>query len=262
LGLRSLAFILVVAALWQTALHLVLPRLPISQGLLDTARKHLVASKEREDFEYLCAKPFWEGKKLCTLLEHVELAHYTVSELVNWKLEAGEYRDYVLSPEIAPEFDGDLDWRRRLWENFYPRIRKEQSTADAALVVARFLRGRVTIAKGDEFDATIEQAWERQITSERGFEALYVAAMRSVGIPARLTRQGKAEFWDNLDWHLAPRPILEHTFPVSAINSNTVRVSAWEAQRPWSARGSGSGRSVIFPVKPSCMAMKPALIRR
>ena len=38
----------------------------------------------------------------------------------------------VLSPEIDSAFDGDLNWRRELWENFYPRIRKENSAETAA----------------------------------------------------------------------------------------------------------------------------------
>ena len=86
IGLRWLAAGLAIAALAQTALHLVPPRLPIGERTLAIARKHLVAPKERSDFELLAAKPCWSGKRLKTLLEHVELANYN-RELINWKLD-------------------------------------------------------------------------------------------------------------------------------------------------------------------------------
>jgi hypothetical protein len=57
------------------------------------------------------------------LLEHVELAHYN-PEHINWKLDEQVYPEFVLSAQIDPGADGDLNWRRPLWENFYPRIRR------------------------------------------------------------------------------------------------------------------------------------------
>ncbi|MGO8931298.1 MAG: alpha/beta hydrolase family protein [Limisphaerales bacterium] len=207
-ALRWLAAILAIAALAQTALHLVPPRLPVSERTLAIARKHLIAPKEKNDFEFLAAKPFWSGKRLRTLLEHVELAHYN-RELINWKLDEQMYQQFVLSPEIDPAADGELNWRRPLWENFYPRIRREQSTEAAADIVIRFLRERVTIAEGSGLPAAVAEIWQRQITNKRGFEAVYVAAMRSVGVPSRLDPQGRAEFWAGSAWQAAPRPLVE-----------------------------------------------------
>jgi hypothetical protein len=206
--LRWAAVILVTAALGQTALHLVPPRLAITPRTLAIARKHLVQPKERSDFEFLAAKPFWPGKRLKILLEHVELANYN-RELINWKLDDQIYRDYVLSPEIDPAADGDMNWRRPLWENFYPRIRKENSPEDAAEIIVRFLRERVTIAEGDRFPLEIADIWQRQITNARGFEAVYVAALRSAGVPGRLDSRHRAEFWTGARWQAAPRPLLE-----------------------------------------------------
>jgi hypothetical protein len=206
--LRWLAAILAAAALAQTALHLVPPRLPISERTLAIARKHLVAPKERSDFEFLAAKPLWGGRRLKTLLEHVELANYN-RELINWKLDERVYQEFVLSPEIDPTADGDLNWRRPLWENFYPRIRREQGPEEAAGIVVRFLRERVTIAEGNGLPATVAEVWQRQIANEHGFEAVYVAALRSVGIPARLGSRQRAEFWTGSAWEAAPRPLVE-----------------------------------------------------
>lgn len=38
-----------------------------------------------------------------------------------------------------------LDWRRPLWKELYPRFRHESSPEDAARIVVRNLRGRVTV---------------------------------------------------------------------------------------------------------------------
>ena len=207
-GVCWLAAVLAAAAVAQTALHLVPPWLPVSERMLGIARKHLVSPKQQVDFAFLAAKPFWPGKRLKILLEHVELANYN-RELINWKLDEQMYQQFVLSPEIDPVADGDLDWRRPLWENFYPRIRKEQGPEAAAEIVVRFLRERVTIADGSGLPAAVAETWQRQITNERGFEAIYVAAMRSVGIPARLGARNRAELFAEGKWQLAPRPLVE-----------------------------------------------------
>ena len=140
-------------------------------------------------------------------MEHVELAHYN-RELINWKLDEQVYRECVLSAQIDPPADGDLNWRRPLWENFYPRIRREQVPEAAAEIVVRFLRERVTVVKGNGLPSKVAEIWKRQITNERGFEAVYVAALRSVGVPSRLSLQGRAEFWTSSAWQPAPRPLL------------------------------------------------------
>ena len=204
-ALRWLAAILATAALAQTALHLVPPRLPTTDRTLGIARKHLVQAKELSDFDFLAANPVWRGKPLKTLLEHVELAHYN-RELINWKLDDQVYREFVLSPQIDPAADGELNWRRALWENFYPRIRREQDPAAAAETIVRFLRERVTIARANGLPAAVAEIWQRQVTSERGFEAVYVAALRSVGVPSRLGAQRRAEFWTGSAWQPAPTP--------------------------------------------------------
>jgi hypothetical protein len=149
----------------------------------------------------------WRGRPLKPLLEHVELAHYN-RELVNWKVDEQVYRQFVLSPGISADADGAMNWRRPLWENFYPRIRRESDPEAAAEVVARFLRERVSVVPGEGLPSTVAAVWERQVTNERGFEAAYVAALRSVGVPARLGK-GRAEYRSGAAWHPAPRPLVE-----------------------------------------------------
>lgn len=208
IALRWVAVALAAAATGQTALHLIPPRLAVGRQTLEIARRHLVQPKEMADFEFLASNPAWHGRRLKILLEHVQLANYN-RELINWKLDEETYRDFVLSPLIEPAADGEMNWRRPLWENFYPRIRKEQTTEAAAEIVARFLRERLTISRSGAFPETIEQIWQQQIASPKGFEAVYVAALRAAGIPARLDGYGCAEFWTGSGWRRAPKPAVE-----------------------------------------------------
>jgi dienelactone hydrolase len=204
-ALRWLAGILVTWALTVTAIHLVPPHFLVSNTTLSIARQHLVEPKESADFEFLAAQPIWSGQRLKTLLDHVELAGYN-RELINWQLDDKIYRDYVLSPIITSQAGEQMKWRRPLWEEFYPRIRHENSTEDAARIVARHLRERVTIAAMPGLPHEIPVIWLRQITDEPGFEIIHVAALRSVGVPARLNGQQKAEFWNGREWAAAPEP--------------------------------------------------------
>ena len=85
--MRVAAVVLSILALGQTALHLVPPRMEVSAATLQMARDYLIPPKWKQDFEVLAGLPIWKGQKLGTLLAQVELANYTVRELVNWKLD-------------------------------------------------------------------------------------------------------------------------------------------------------------------------------
>ncbi len=206
IGLRVAAMVFGTSAVADTALHLIPPKMQVSQRTLETARKQLLAPKWHEDFETLATLPIWQGQQLQTLLTHVELAHYTVYELVNWKIEDSLYREYVLSPVIVGG-EQELNWRRELWENFYPRIRHENTTSDAAEIVVRFLRQRVTIAPHYPKQRGVESSWNGHIVNPDDFEILYTATLRSVGVPARLNSSRQTEFWTGQSWNPAPRPL-------------------------------------------------------
>ena len=207
IALRWVAALLAAWAVAVTAIHLVPPHWLVSETTLSIARKHLVEPKESADFECLAAQPVWRGQKMETLLDHVELAGYN-RELINWRLDDKVYRDYVLSPVITGASGEQLNWRRPLWEEFYPRIRHENSTEEAARIVARHLRERVTVAAIPDLPREVPAVWLRQITDEAGFEIIYVAALRSVGVPARLDTRHMAEFWNGAKWTAAPPPVV------------------------------------------------------
>jgi|ERR1043166_920665 dienelactone hydrolase len=202
--LRWIAAVLLGISSVQIAIHSWIPTLTIKSERLKLARKLLVEKQSLEDFEFLERLTIWEGNRVAVLLEHVNLAGYNRA-LVNWTLDDETYRNFVLSPEINRLFDGNCDWRRELWESFYPRIRKEKSIEEACRITVRFLREHVTITSQGSQNS-IRGMWLRQIADEQGFEALYVAALRSVGIAARLSHEGRAEYWTGLTWNFAARP--------------------------------------------------------
>lgn len=189
-----------------TAAGLIIPALPVDSATLHLAETILIKPDQRQDFEVLERLPIWKGQKLRTLLTHLELSSYVIRELVNWTVDEELYQDFVLSPSINDDNRG-MDWRRELWENFYPRVRHENTTTDAAAIVVRFLRQRVTIAPAYPKQQGVESMWADHVVNAADFEVLYVAALRSAGIPARLNQSSMAEFWTGSEWKTAPRSL-------------------------------------------------------
>jgi hypothetical protein len=101
-----------------------------------------------------------------------------------------------------------MNWWRPLWGGVFPRRLQESSPPDAAQIVVRHLRERVTMADLPDLSHEVPEIWLRQITDEAGFEIIYVAALRSVGVPARLDSNHHAEFWDGDKWQAAPDPVI------------------------------------------------------
>lgn len=207
IGLRWVAAVLALWALTETSVHLLTPHFLAGDRTLAIARKVLVQDKEHADFETLACQPIWKDQKLRVLLDHVELAGYN-RQLINWQLDQKIYEKFVLSPVITGEVEERFNWRRALWEECYPRVRHESSPEDAARIVARHLRERVTVLNLPDLPQAVQEIWARQITDSNGFEILYVAALRSVGVPARLDAAGEAEFYDGAKWVAAPRPAI------------------------------------------------------
>ena len=119
IALRWLAVLLATWALAESAIHLVPPHFSVSDTTLSIARRFSVQAKQHNDFEYLAAQPIWQGEKLKTLLEHVELAGYN-RELINWQLDDNIYRNDVLSPVITAHSGEHLNWRRLIVGRILP----------------------------------------------------------------------------------------------------------------------------------------------
>lgn len=198
--LRCGAWSLAAIALLQSTVYLGTPFFPVSKRSLAIARKCLISPKETGDFDFLATNFIWRGRELKILLEHANLSNYN-RELVKWQLDDAIYREYVLAPTIVQARDGTMNWRWALWENFYPRIRHETNSAVAAAIVLEQLHQRVIIVSPGPL--TIDAMWRQKDADTEGFEALCVAAWRSVGIPAQLGADGRAEFFSYGKWQNA-----------------------------------------------------------
>lgn len=215
--LKAVAIMSATAACLITAIHLVLPRIPANADIVDITRTFVVQPHLRKDFDYLMQRAFSPGQSLRPLLTHVELADLQRRQFYQ-NLDDSTFQAYVLSPEIDRLPLAEVNWRRTLWENFYPRVRHETDAMAAAQIVVRFLRERVGIDPSYDYRVGVETIWTEQMTDETGFERIYVAALRSVGIASRLNDQGKAELLEGDTWQAAPRVLVstfeEKQFPV------------------------------------------------
>jgi len=66
----------------------------------------------------------------------------------------------------------------------------------------------VTVLAQPGLSHAIPEIWLRQLTDAAGFQIIYVAALRSVGVPARLDSRQQAEFWTGSQWQPAPAPAI------------------------------------------------------
>jgi hypothetical protein len=199
--LRQSAWVLGIAAVSESAILLATPFFGVNNTTLAISRHYLVPPAAVADLNLLATKADWSSRKLRPLLQHSSLANYN-RELVNWKLEDATYRNFVLNPLIDPQRDGQLAWRRPLWEYFYLPMRKENDPFSAAQIVLKFLHQR--IATVPEGPPTIEEMWEEKRADEHGIQALEVAAFRSVGIPALLNESGQTEVFSQGKWQTLP----------------------------------------------------------
>jgi hypothetical protein len=191
------------------------PTIPVDPGesqggITSTATVHTQPGRAalRRGLSVLPASsPADHSPTLYTLLEHAELATLQ-RDLADWTVEDTLWREWVLSPWIHGAGE-DIRWRRMLWEHFNPRVRRETSPAAAAEIVARQLAMRVLVASGTVSSHSIRTQWIQGVTDQEDFERLYVAALRAVGVPARVGDNGWAELHDGDKWRVAPRPFSE-----------------------------------------------------
>jgi hypothetical protein len=166
---------------------------------LAISRAFLVRATWREEFDYLLQLAQCGNQRIGTLITHAELAHYNSYELANWSVPKDIYITYVLSPEIDSGPVNDMDWRRMLWEFFYPRLNTENSIFVAATKLAEIMRSRISIVKTPNVQSLVT-IWQKQVANQRDFTRLYVAAARSVGIPARMNSKGVCQIWSEERW--------------------------------------------------------------
>jgi transglutaminase-like putative cysteine protease len=111
------------------------------------------------------------------------------------------FRLHVLNPfldDSITDSRSEPGWRRPLWEALWQLVRKENSRGEAAQKVRRLLYERVSITKEPQGGFLI--AWGAGQGSREEFERLTVAALRAVGIPARVETDGMAAWFEGAEW--------------------------------------------------------------
>jgi hypothetical protein len=202
-----LAWVVTALALSATALNLGLLMLrpgPVTEPL---AARVMVSQGQENDFKWLTRNTSAPTPTVAALVDWVRLCDLQKRAYYQ-NLDHATYRNFVLSGFIATNCPTRLDWRRPLWEATCPRIKGLSDPTLAATLVAQFLRSRITVLPDLEGPAGVAAMWDMQITNVRGFERIYIAALRSIGIAARLSQTDKAEFWTGTCWREAPPPVL------------------------------------------------------
>ncbi len=205
--LLLVATIATLGALGLTAAHLAVPRMAFSAENLRRAVRWGVADMQEADIEFLSGLKLRSSTKLGEALEHLELTDYRGPFLYQ-DLEPEIWRHFVISPAIAGTEGQPIDWRRPLWESFYPRVRKETDPTSAAKIVVRHLRERVGFNPERAPSPSPRKTWSAGMANVPDWERLYIAALRSATVAARLGDSGKAEIWSGEKWAPAPRPII------------------------------------------------------
>ena len=201
------AWICGILALCVTLLHFVIFGLPTTRNIVQVARHVVVPARLQKDFVWLTATLGGTQATIHEVIEHVRLADLQ-RNFFKLPLDESSYHWWVLSPQLA-DYGEPIGWRRMLWESFYPRVRRAADLSVAAETVIQHLRQRVTVVDRSGLPESVVEIWRNQATTRAGFEKIYVAALRSVGIPARLGPTGRAEILSDSTWTPAPRSILE-----------------------------------------------------
>ena len=215
--LKLVTWFVCIAALGVTSLNLLVPELNVNEFSLSMAKSFLLRSRA-EDISFLGQQKAAGEIKLKTLLQDAQLANLQRHQFYT-SLENGLFQQYILSPQIdsqAPAWNS----RKELWEYFQPRIRKQHDPMLGAKIIVDYLLERVGIDSSYSADQDVDTVWIQKMASEGGFQRIYVAALRSVGIATRLNDLNQAELWTGQAWTAAPRP------PITSIETGMFQTNS------------------------------------
>jgi hypothetical protein len=201
--LKLVTCFVTITALGMTSLNLLVPELNVNEFSLSMAKSFLLQS-HADDISFLGQQKAVDKIKLKILLQDVQLANLQRHQFYS-SLENGMFQQYILSPQIdsqAPAWNS----RKELWEYFQPRIRKQHDPLLGAKIIVDYLLERVGIDSSYGADQDADTIWIQKMASEGGFQRIYVTALRSAGIAARLNDLKQAEIWTGQAWTAAPRP--------------------------------------------------------
>ncbi|MCD6170323.1 MAG: hypothetical protein J7J76_07245 [Candidatus Latescibacteria bacterium] len=173
-----------------------------------------LGAEPQKALSFLTAGIYPEGlarRDIDTLIEHRRYA-YIATQTASWNGQVGDemFFSYVLPHRILKE--PAERWRREFYEEIYPRVKDLDSLAEAAMEVNRWAAERAEFKRRRiKRDHTPKETIKRGCGNCADLTILYVAACRSVGIPARavfapwLTHKHEGrhfwtEVWDGRRW--------------------------------------------------------------
>ena len=190
--LRITAGAAMALAMLVSVAHLALPLFPARPVILNLARQWCVRPELRADFDWLCQQPGANRCRIGDLLEHLNLASLQRGQFAA-SLPENEWREFVLSPWITGAGE-DIAGRR------------ETDAGLAAQMVARELSKRVLLQ--DQISQNnVLAVWKAGAARAEVFQQIEVAALRAVGVPARMGKTGECEFMAGDAWRKMRGPL-------------------------------------------------------
>lgn len=204
-SLRRMAWLTAIIATGTTGICLLLPQCEAT-GFSVWVAGLLLARSHTDDLGFLGRQETMAHKiKLETLLQHVQLAD--LQRHVFYKEPTTDlFQKYILSPRIDSQC---ANWssRKELWDYFQPRLRNQHDPVAGAKMVLDYLQERVGIDSKYTANRDVDVIWIQGMVDEAGFERIFVAALRSIGIAARLNEFGRVEIWTGQTWVDAPAAV-------------------------------------------------------
>jgi hypothetical protein len=157
----------------------------------------------RDDYEWLQSR--MRTETVGEISEHIRLARRVENR---FGCESAKYifDNYVLSPIIGEGSSFDGPTRRMLFINCNPMLQGEGDTRRAANAVVERVRQITTVDDALDQEVDVRTALVSGRTTAQGFEDCCIAALRSVGIPARrIPLSEGVQYWDRSTWRPLPQ---------------------------------------------------------
>jgi hypothetical protein len=201
----GVAIVTALFAVGQTTANLALGHYEATSANLAKAERRLLHSGLSRDWQWLLKSGMSAGTTVSEWIDTVELANLQRRQFYD-ELSEDLFRGFVLSPQVMSGWLLRGDLRRELWRYFAPRVRKESDVTKGAAIIAQELRIQVT-SNPNAAAVALLLAWQRGEAHPDEWEALYIAALRSAGVAARIGDNGRAQVWVEKAWQDAPRPL-------------------------------------------------------
>ncbi len=160
-----------------------------------------------EEMAFAAAQAYAGGASAQRISDLCSLARAHRSEFYG-QIPESTYLSHMLTPSSGSFADADVDLRFALWRFSRPLTKGTRSPLVAADRIVSMLRRRLIIAREELAMRSLAEAWGEGVVSATEFESLYVEALRSVGVAAKVGVGGRAIILNDGIWGNAPRPLL------------------------------------------------------